>query len=281
MHENAIRACRSHVHRQESGGASVAPVKDPRAARPLLARRARQGPTRGAPAAGGTWWWELLGMRTTAAANRHVQGGAPAAGGTWWWELLGMRTTAANRHAQGGAPREWTAEVAGEVLCAGDRVMHPAHGVGRVTGIAVEEVSGFSLEFVHVAFDEADLTLRVPSGKVRGIGLRRIGLRRIASRALIDEALAVLRGRARSAKAVWSRRAQDYQAKVNSGDPRVVAEVVRDLGRNAIAGLQSYSERVIYEAALDRLAGEVAAVDGTEKAAAVAGINDLLAAAPV
>ncbi len=181
----------------------------------------------------------------------------------------------ANRHAQGGAPREWTAEVAGEVLRAGDRVMHPAHGVGRVTGIAVEEVSGFSLEFVHVAFDEGQLTLRVPSGKVRSIGLRRI-----ASRALIDEALAVLQGRARSAKVVWSRRAQHHQAKVNSGDPRVVAEVVRDLGRNAIAGLQSYSERAIHETALDRLACQIAAVDGTEKAAAVAGINDLLAGAP-
>ncbi|TCZ64935.1 CarD family transcriptional regulator [Roseicella aquatilis] len=177
----------------------------------------------------------------------------------------------ANRQVQGAAPREWTAEVAGEVLQAGDRVMHPAHGVGRVSHIAVEDVSGFSLEFVHVAFDEAQLTLRVPSNKVRSIGLRRI-----ASRELIDAAMAVLQGRARSAKLVWTRRAQEYQAKINSGDPRVVAEVVRDLGRNAIAGVQSYSERAIYETALDRLACEIAVVEGIEKADAVTRINEQL-----
>jgi CarD family transcriptional regulator len=186
-----------------------------------------------------------------------------------------MKTTAmANRHIPGGIPREWTAEVAGEVLGTGDRVMHPAHGVGYVARIAVEEVSGFSLEFVHVAFDEVQLTLRVPSNKVRSIGLRRI-----ASRTLIDEALAVLQGRARSAKVVWARRAQEYQAKINSGDPRVVAEVVRDLGRNAISGVQSYSERAIYETAVDRLACEIAAVEGTDKTAAIARINGQLALA--
>ncbi|SDB73806.1 CarD family transcriptional regulator [Belnapia rosea] len=176
---------------------------------------------------------------------------------------------------QGGLPREWTAEIAGEVLCVGDQVMHPAHGVGCVTCIAVEEVSGFSLEFVQVVFDEARLTLRVPSNKVRSIGLRRI-----ASRSLLDEALATLRGRSRSAKLIWARRAQEYQAKINSGDPRVVAEVLRDLRRNAIEGMQSYSERAVYEAALDRLACEIAAVEGTEKAAAVGRINDLLASVP-
>lgn len=191
-------------------------------------------------------------------------------------ELLCMKTASmAGRHAQGGTPREWTAEVAGEVLSVGDRVMHPAHGVGHVARIAVEEVSGFSLEFVHVAFDEAQLTLRVPFNKVRSIGLRRI-----ASPALIEEALAVLQGRPRSAKLVWARRAQEYQAKINSGDPRVVAEVVRDLGRNALAGVQSYSERAIYETALDRLACEIAAVEGTDKAASIARINGLLASTP-
>jgi CarD family transcriptional regulator len=183
-----------------------------------------------------------------------------------------MKTTAmANRHLQGRAPREWTAEVAGEVLCAGDRVMHPAHGVGCVARIAVEEVSGFSLEFVHVVFDEAHLMLRVPSNKVRSIGLRRI-----ASRTLIDEALTVLQGRAKPAKLVWVRQAQEYQVKINSGDPRVVAEVLRDLGRNAIAGAQGYSKRAIYETALDRLACEIAAVERMDKAAAIVRINDQL-----
>lgn len=183
-----------------------------------------------------------------------------------------MTAAMANKHVRGGTPRTWTAAVAGEVLGAGDRVMHPAHGVGRVARVVVEEVSGFSLEFVHVAFDETQLTLRVPSNKVGSIGLRRI-----ASRTLIDEAVAVLQGRAKSAKLVWARRAQEYQTKINSGDPRVVAEVVRDLGRNAMAGVQSYSERAVYETALDRLACEIAAVEGTDKAAAIARINGQLA----
>jgi CarD family transcriptional regulator len=186
-----------------------------------------------------------------------------------------MRTASmAARHTSGVAPREWTAEIAGEVLREGDRVMHPAHGVGRVERIAVEEVSGYSLDLVHIVFDEARLTLRVPTTKVRSIGLRRI-----ASRKLIDEALAVLKGRARQSKVMWSRRAQDYQAKINSGDPRVVAEVVRDLGRNAVSGGQSFSERQLYEAALDRLACEVAAVESVDREAAVARITAQVAAA--
>src|SRR5918992_6135966 len=114
-------------------------------------------------------------------------------------------------HSGGAGPREWTAEVAGEVLEAGDRVMHPAHGVGRVERIAVEEVSGASLELVHVAFGGTGLTLRVPKGKVRSIGLRRI-----ASPALIDEALAAAGGRPRQSKAMWSRRAQEWQGQGGS-----------------------------------------------------------------
>jgi CarD family transcriptional regulator len=185
---------------------------------------------------------------------------------------VGKSGSMAAMHFGGAGPREWTAEVAGEVLEAGDRVMHPAHGVGRVERIAVEEISGFRLELVHVAFGETGLTLRVPKGKVRSIGLRRI-----ASPALIDEALAVVGGRPRQSKAMWSRRAQEWQAKVDSGDPRVVAEVVRDLGRNAASGAGSFSERRLYEAALDRLAGEVAAVRGVAKEAAVATITARLA----
>ena len=186
------------------------------------------------------------------------------------------RTMVSNRHVHAAGPREWTAEVAGEVLCAGDRVMHPAHGVGRVARIATEEVSGFSLEFVHIAFDEAQLILRVPSNKVRSIGLRRI-----ASQTLINTALAVLRGRAKVSRLVWMRRAQEYQAKINSGDPRIVAEVVRDLICNVTAGLQSSSERAIYETALERLACEIAAVEGTDKAAAITRINDQVASVAV
>ena len=185
-----------------------------------------------------------------------------------------MLSAAGRRHTSSSAPRRWTAEVAGEVLQEGDRVMHPSHGVGRVEHITVEVVSGVSLELVHVVFDETRLVLRVPTAKVRSIGLRRL-----ASRALLDEALAVLRGRAKQGKGMWSRRAQEYQAKVNSGDPRLVAEVVRDLGRTAASGAGSFSERQLHEAALDRFAGEVAAVEGVDKEAAVATITAQLAPA--
>jgi CarD family transcriptional regulator len=170
-----------------------------------------------------------------------------------------------SRHIYGTSPREWTAEVAGEVLGVGDRVMHPAHGVGRVERIATEKVSGFRLEFVHVVFDDTQMTLRAPSNKVRTIGLRRL-----ASRELIDEALAILKTRPKKSNVMWARRAQEYQTKINSGDPRIVAEVVRDLSGNAISGTQSFSERAIYESAVDRLAGEIAAVEGTDKAATLA-----------
>ena len=186
-----------------------------------------------------------------------------------------MRTgpRAGGRNGAAG-PRVWTAAVAGEVLTEGDRVVHPAHGVGRVVRIAAEEVSGHRLEMVQVAFDEGGLALRVPRAKVRAIGLRRL-----ASPGLVAEALAVLRGKPRRSKAMWSRRAQEWQAKVDSGDPRLVAEVVRDLGRNAASDEGSFSERRLYEAALDRLAGEVAAVRGVAKEAAVAAITARLAAA--
>jgi CarD family transcriptional regulator len=169
-----------------------------------------------------------------------------------------------SRHIYGTSPREWTAEIAGEVLGVGDRVMHPAHGVGRVERIAIEDVSGFSLEFVHVAFDDTRMTLRVPSNKVRSIGLRRL-----ASQELIDQALAILKTKPKRSNVMWARRAQEYQMKTNSGDPRMIAEVVRDLSFNAVSGTQSFSERAIYEAAVDRLAGEIAAVEGNDKAAAI------------
>ena len=153
--------------------------------------------------------------------------------------------------------------------------MRPAHGVGRVVRIAAEEVSGHSLELVQVAFDEGGLALRVPRAKVGAIGLRRL-----TAPALIAEAMAVLRGKPRPGKGMWSRRAQEWQAKLDSGDPRVVAEVVRDLGRNAgPAGEGSFSERRLFEAALDRLAGEVAAVEGVGKQAVVARITAQLTSA--
>ncbi len=145
----------------------------------------------------------------------------------------------------------------------GDYVVYPTHGVGQVQGIEEMPVAGMSLKVIIVTFEENRMTLRVPVNKAASSGLRKL-----ASIESINEALEVLKGRARIKRTMWSRRAQEYEAKINSGDPLAIAEVVRDLHRNAGQPDQSFSERQIYEQALDRLASELAAIDRTDKAAA-------------
>ena len=160
-----------------------------------------------------------------------------------------------------------------ENFVAGDHVVYPTHGVGKVEKIAVEEIAGHSLELIHITFEENRMTLRVPVSKARSAGLRKL-----ASRKMFDEALAVLKGRARIKRTMWSRRAQEYEAKINSGDPLSIAEVVRDLHRNAGQPDQSFSERQIYEAAMDRLAAELGALDNTDKMTAVTKLAGFLKA---
>ncbi len=151
-----------------------------------------------------------------------------------------------------------------ENFVAGDHVVYPTHGVGKVERIAVEEIAGHTLELICITFDENRMTLRVPTNKARTAGLRKL-----ASKKQFDDVLAVLKGRARIKRTMWSRRAQEYEAKINSGDPAAIAEVVRDLHRNAGQPDQSFSERQIYESALDRLAAEYAALEQLEKPAAI------------
>ncbi len=158
-----------------------------------------------------------------------------------------------------------------EVFEEGDHVVYPTHGVGKVERIAIEEIAGHKLELIHITFEENRMTLRVPVAKARTAGLRKL-----ATRKMFDEALAVLRGRARIKRTMWSRRAQEYEAKINSGDPLSIAEVVRDLHRNAGQPDQSFSERQIYEAAMDRLAAELAALDRIDKAAAAVKLAEFL-----
>lgn len=166
-------------------------------------------------------------------------------------------------------------DVAG--FAVGDAVMHPAHGVGRVTGESTATVGGENLELVHFAFGEGRLLLRVPRAKVAANGIRRL-----AGHALIAEALDVLtttpRGTARGI--TWARRAAELQAKLNSGDPRKVAEVLRDLARNVNNPERSFSERQIFEAALERLAVEIAAVEAITREQAVAQIAERVPVAP-
>jgi CarD family transcriptional regulator len=158
-----------------------------------------------------------------------------------------------------------------EIFVEGDHVVYPTHGVGKVERIAIEEIAGHKLELIHITFEENRMTLRVPVAKARTAGLRKL-----ATRKLFDEALAVLKGRARIKRTMWSRRAQEYEAKINSGDPLAIAEVVRDLHRNAGQPDQSFSERQIYEAAMDRLAAELAALDKTDKLTAATKLTNFL-----
>jgi CarD family transcriptional regulator len=158
-----------------------------------------------------------------------------------------------------------------EIFAEGDHVVYPTHGVGKVERIATEEIAGHKLELIHITFEENRMTLRVPVAKARTAGLRKL-----ATRKLFDDAMNVLRGKARVKRTMWSRRAQEYEAKINSGDPLAIAEVVRDLHRNAGQPDQSFSERQIYEAAMDRLAAELGALDKTDKQTAITKLTDFL-----
>ncbi len=157
---------------------------------------------------------------------------------------------------------------------AGDYVVYPTHGVGLVSGIEKETIAGHELRLVVVTFDNDRMTLRVPTDKMEVSGLRKL-----SSRKVMDNAVTTLKGRARIKRTMWSRRAQEYEAKINSGDPVFIAEVVRDLHRNVGQPDQSFSERQIYEAALERLAGEFAAVESIEKEDATEKLEQVLNAA--
>ncbi|MCK6450760.1 MAG: CarD family transcriptional regulator [Alphaproteobacteria bacterium] len=157
---------------------------------------------------------------------------------------------------------------------AGDYVVYPTHGVGRIQGVENQEIAGTSLKVIVITFEKERMTLRVPVGKATNSGLRRL-----SSRKEMETALKTLKGRSRIRRMMWSRRAQEYEAKINSGDPVSIAEVVRDLYRNAGQPDQSYSERQIYQAALDRLARELAAVEKIDEMAAAQKLESVLRAA--
>lgn len=159
-----------------------------------------------------------------------------------------------------------------QAFSSGEYVVYPTHGVGKVSDISKQTIAGTELEMLVVNFDKDKMTLRIPVGKVEHVGLRKI-----AGATTINSALATLKGKARVKKAMWSRRAQEYENKINSGNPVAIAEVVRDLYRSENLAEQSYSERQIYEQALSRLASEVAVFDNTTVEEANAKLLALLA----
>ena len=146
----------------------------------------------------------------------------------------------------------------------GDHVVYPAHGVGVVVSIEQQDVVGTLLELYVITFDHEKMTLRVPTKKAKTAGLRAL-----AENNVVSQALTTLKGRARVKRTMWSRRAQEYEAKINSGDLISIAEVVRDLHRSESQPEQSYSERQLYESALDRMAREVAAIEQIDRDAAI------------
>lgn len=157
----------------------------------------------------------------------------------------------------------------------GEFVVYPSHGVGQITAIEEQEVAGFKLELFVVSFAKDKMTLRVPTAKAASVGLRKL-----ADAESVTKALTTLTGRARVKRTMWSRRAQEYEAKINSGDLVAIAEVVRDLYRSEAQPEQSYSERQLYEAAVDRMTREIAVVDDVTETEALKKIEGQLAKAP-
>lgn len=153
----------------------------------------------------------------------------------------------------------------------GEFVVYPTHGVGKITEICSHKVAGQSLDLIVVSFDKDRMTLRVPLAKAE-----KSGLRKLANPNVMDDALSTLKGRAKTKRAMWSRRAQEYEAKINSGDPISIAEVVRDLYKSSKQQEQSYSERQIYEQALGRLAGELAALERINNEEATSKLQTIL-----
>ena len=162
-------------------------------------------------------------------------------------------------------PRDIAAAVKGKPVSSrhgfktNEFIVYPAHGVGRIVGIEEQEIAGMSLELFVIQFEKDKMTLRVPTGKLQSVGMRKLADEDIVKRTM------------------WSRRAQEYEAKINSGDLVAIAEVVRDLYRSESQPEQSYSERQLYEAALDRMAREIAAVERLDERGAVQRITEVLA----
>lgn len=153
----------------------------------------------------------------------------------------------------------------------GDAVVYPAHGIGRVDSVGFEEIAGHRLNLIHISFADSQMTLRVPVAQARAAGLRKL----VGHQALAA-AVATLRGRPRVSRLMWAKRAQEYMAKINTGDPGTLAEVVRDLHAVGDGTGSSFSQRNLFELALDRLAGEFAAVNRIAKSLAIEQLSQTL-----
>jgi len=240
----------------------ITPAVAKPAAKPVVAQHAPM--PKPAPAATG----HAAPVRTMAQAvgkPMAMKGGAPLSP-----KDIAQRAAAAAAAATSAAAKKPVSSRHG--FKTNEYVVYPAHGVGRIVGIEEQEIAGMSLELFVITFDKDKLTLRVPTGKLQSVGMRKL-----AEEPVVKKAMETLKGRARIKRTMWSRRAQEYEAKINSGDLVSIAEVVRDLFRSEAQPEQSYSERQLYEAALDRMAREIAAVERLDERGAVQRITEVLA----
>jgi CarD family transcriptional regulator len=205
--------------------------------------------------------------RTSHASRGAVRAGAPTA------KMAGSRKAAGEGALPGMPTNKKTTQRQG--FKTNEFIVYPAHGVGQILAIEEQEVAGAKLELFVINFVKDKMTLRVPTAKIVSVGMRKL-----AEGPLVKRALETLKGRARIKRTMWSRRAQEYEAKINSGDIVAIAEVVRDLYRSDTQPEQSYSERQLYEAALDRLSREIAAVQRITETEAIKEIEGALAKGP-
>jgi CarD family transcriptional regulator len=211
-----------------------------------------------------------VSRRTSQATRGGARRAAPVA------KALGSRKPEPRKPEQGVVPgmtAKKTTQRQG--FKTNEYIVYPAHGVGQILAIEEQEVAGAKLELFVINFVKDKMTLRVPTSKVVAVGMRKL-----AEGGLVKRALETLKGRARVKRTMWSRRAQEYEAKINSGDIVAISEVVRDLFRSESQPEQSYSERQLYEAALDRLSREIAAVQHVTETEAVKEIEAALAKGP-
>jgi CarD family transcriptional regulator len=220
--------------------------------------------------------------KTPAAGDSRTHASAPAKAVNPPATVIGLEPAAALRPVKAPAMEKPAAAISEEAVVqkpakngaprhgfkTNEFIVYPAHGVGQIVALEEQEVAGFKLELFVITFVKDKMTLRVPTGKVAGVGMRKL-----AEPDVVKKALDILLGRARIKRTMWSRRAQEYETKINSGDLAAISEVVRDLYRSEAQPEQSYSERQLYEAALDRMAREVAVVQKLTEGEALKAID--------
>jgi len=207
----------------------------------------------------------------STATQRSSQPSAPPVGAAAAKAVKASIPAKLEREEHNGDPKTMKTSANRHGFKLNEFVVYPAHGVGQIVSMEEQEVAGFKLELFVISFVKDKMTLRVPTAKVVGVGMRKLSDPDAAKRSL-----EILTGRARIKRTMWSRRAQEYEAKINSGDINAIAEVVRDLFRSEAQPEQSYSERQLYEAALDRMMREIAVVHKISETEAIKTIESQL-----